>query len=290
MKQQQTKPKTAGDGIIPMKSLCLGAGVQSTTLLLLAVKGEIEKPDNAIFADTGWEPFPVYTHLKWLCDYALEKAGIPVYWLRERDIREDALRSQVRGKKTDGGGRWASMPYYTKDKDGKIGMIRRQCTSEYKIYPIERKLRELLGYNKYERIPIGSVQQWYGISTDEMRRVRTSRTRWITNCYPLIYDYPLSRQGCRDWLIKNGYAVPMRSACVGCPFRSNGEWVELKNRSPREFDAAVKFDKQIRNCGGQRGKVYLHRLAVPLEEAVEITEDTDQGEFWNQECEGMCGV
>ena len=35
--------------------LSLGAGVQSTTVALLAVHGEIEKPKHAIFSDTGWE-------------------------------------------------------------------------------------------------------------------------------------------------------------------------------------------------------------------------------------------
>ena len=35
----------------------LGAGVQSTTLTLMAAHGEIgPMPDGAIFADTGWEP------------------------------------------------------------------------------------------------------------------------------------------------------------------------------------------------------------------------------------------
>lgn len=38
-----------------MRILSLGAGVQSSTLALMAEHGEIEKPDYAIFADTGWE-------------------------------------------------------------------------------------------------------------------------------------------------------------------------------------------------------------------------------------------
>ena len=47
--------------------LSLGAGVQSSTLLLMAEAGEIEpRPDAAIFADTGWEPAAVYQHLDWL--------------------------------------------------------------------------------------------------------------------------------------------------------------------------------------------------------------------------------
>ncbi len=39
-----------------IRALSLGAGVQSTTLALLAVEGVLPMPDVAIFADTGWEP------------------------------------------------------------------------------------------------------------------------------------------------------------------------------------------------------------------------------------------
>ena len=47
--------------------LSLGAGVQSSTLALMAAHGEIEPmPDCAIFADTGDEPKDVYEWLKWL--------------------------------------------------------------------------------------------------------------------------------------------------------------------------------------------------------------------------------
>ena len=49
-----------------LRVLSLGAGVQSTTIALMAARGEIEAPDCAIFADTGDEPAAVYEHLAWL--------------------------------------------------------------------------------------------------------------------------------------------------------------------------------------------------------------------------------
>ena len=51
--------------------LSLGAGVQSSTALLLAARGDIAPFDAAIFADTGWEPAAVYAHLD-----RLEEAGV----------------------------------------------------------------------------------------------------------------------------------------------------------------------------------------------------------------------
>ena len=43
-----------------IRILSLGAGVQSSTMALMADQGAFgKKPDAAIFADTGWEPTPV---------------------------------------------------------------------------------------------------------------------------------------------------------------------------------------------------------------------------------------
>lgn len=46
--------------------LNLGAGVQSTALYLMGMRGEAPPVDVAIFADTGEEPAAVYQHLEWL--------------------------------------------------------------------------------------------------------------------------------------------------------------------------------------------------------------------------------
>ena len=46
-----------------IRVISLGAGVQSTTMALMAAQGEIgPMPDCAIFADTQGEPRKVYEH------------------------------------------------------------------------------------------------------------------------------------------------------------------------------------------------------------------------------------
>ena len=64
-------PSTNAEGDQPsairLRALSLGAGVQPTTLDLMAAHGAVgPMPDCAIFADTGWEPRAVYEHLDWL--------------------------------------------------------------------------------------------------------------------------------------------------------------------------------------------------------------------------------
>jgi len=57
------EPAEEGSSAMRLRALSLGAGVQSTTLALMAAHGEIgPMPDCAIFADTGWEPQALGVH------------------------------------------------------------------------------------------------------------------------------------------------------------------------------------------------------------------------------------
>ena len=112
-------------------------------------------------------------------------------------------------------------PVYLKGRDGQgDGIGRRQCTDNYKITPIRRRIREMLGLRPRQRVPAGTtVELWLGISTDEAIRMKDSRDRWMTNRYPLI-EAGMSRSDCADWW-KERYDRPLeRSACVACPFQS----------------------------------------------------------------------
>lgn len=129
-----------------MRVLSLGAGVQSSTLLLMAREGELDL-DVAVFADTQWEPSAVYAHLEWLESVS----SVPIERVTHGDIRADTLAAT----------RFASLPFYVKHSDGSLGMGRRQCSKEYKISPIRRWLRER-GASRSK--PAALV---FGISLDE---------------------------------------------------------------------------------------------------------------------------
>lgn len=271
--------------------LNLGAGVQSSTVLLMSIRGELPRLDHAIFADTGWEPAAVYRQMDWLEEQATA-AGIAVHRVSAGNIKHDALISQVRGTK-QAGRRWASMPYYT-DEHGQAGMIRRQCTSEYKIQAVERCIRRtILKLKPRQRAPQEPViRRWYGISFDEQQRTRISGDKWAVNWYPLI-EKCMSRAGCHEWLESHGYPDAPRSACIGCPYHSDAEWRDMKENRPEEWADAVAFDAAIRNCSGMRSQVFLHRDRIPLDE-VNLYKKFDKNQLplfsMQDECSGMCGV
>lgn len=280
------------------KILSLGAGVQSSTLLLLSCKGELPKLDYALFADTQWEPPWVYENLKYLGKIA-EESGIPVYKISRGNLREDSLdrlrydyeEEEELNDSLVGG---ATIPVYTLDtSNGHEGMMKRQCTREYKVSVISRFIRNFILKSPRRHLPLNSCEVWLGISTDESKRVRSSsgsKDKWISNKYPLIFELGMSRNDCVEWLRKNGFEIPKRSACIGCPFRSNSEWLEIK-KYPELWDNAVRYDNEIRELFGKHSKLnslaFLHRSRVPLQDA---DLSVDQPRSWDEECLGMCNT
>lgn len=262
--------------------LSLGAGVQSSTMALMAAKGEIgPMPDAAIFADTQWEPRKVYDWLDWL----EQQLPYPVYRVTKGSLRDDAIRKQ-----NSTGGRVASIPWHVTMPDGSAAMGRRQCTAEYKLGPLLKQKRFLLGYPPRARIPEKSCVTWIGISTDEAQRMKPSRERWSVNRWPLI-ELGMSRWDCLRWMEKNGYPTPPKSSCIGCPFHSDHEWRAIKS-DPEAWADAVEIDRIIREpARGMKGTQYAHRSRVPLEEVdLSTAEDHGQIDLFGNECEGMCGL
>ena len=269
--------------------ISLGGGVQSSVMALMASQGAFDNiPDCAIFADTHWEPPSVYEHVEWLRD----RLSFPLHVVDNgRSLRDD-----VKALTNHSGSRsYIDIPVYLKGRGGESdGIGRRQCTDNYKIRPIRRKIREMLGLRPRQRVPAGtSVELWLGISTDEAVRMKDSRDRWMTNRYPLI-EADMSRQDCMDWWASR-YDRPLeRSACVGCPFQSRRRWVETKHRWPELFAEAVQIDASLRDGLAFAKEPYLHSLRMPLAEAVTLDEaklgaDSQRDAFGN-ECEGHCGV
>ena len=260
--------------------LSLGAGVQSSALLVLACQGGVPKPDVAIFADTGDEPKYVYDYLKVLTAYAAP-FGVEVVKAQKGVLSERLLLSM------NGGGSAPSLPVF---QDGGRGILPRQCTFDYKIAPILKKARECMAYKPRQRVK-HKVRAMLGITLDEAQRMKPARERWVTNTWPLV-DLSLMRDDCFGIIEEAGLPEPLKSACVYCPYHSDSYWQWMKDEHPTEFERAVVFDDAIRDMSGRgvNNPTYIHRSCVPLSEAVFNVGDPDQVDMFGNECEGMCGV
>ena len=81
---------------------------------------------------------------------------------------------------------------------------------------------------------------------------------------------------------------------MGCPYRNDAGWRDMKINDPVSFADAVSFDKSIRNSGqlkSDQKEMFVHRSCKPLDEVdFRNLEDMGQINMFNEECEGMCGI
>lgn len=269
----------------PIHIISLGAGVQSSTMALMAAAGEITPmPQCAIFADTQDEPGSVY---KWI-DWLENELPFPVYRVTSGKLSEHANRTRTNkltGRRENIGG----VPLFIAT-ESTPGPMARRCTKDFKIIPIVKAARKLGGIRRGQKT-IGVIQ-WIGISVDEIHRAKYSREPWMKNIWPLM-DLRMSRADCLRWMSNRGYPEPPRSACVFCPFHSDREWRRLRDDEPEEFKKAIAFEigyQTASNTSVLKTIPFLHRSLVPLDKVDFSTEEENgQGNFLN-ECEGMCGV
>ncbi len=197
--------------------LSLGAGVQSSCLFYMACIGDpiMPKIDFAVFSDTGDEPQYVYKQLEYLQELG-EQYNIPVH-IVSRD--GEAMSKDIFDKKST---RFASIPAFTKNPDGSTGMLRRQCTVEFKIFPIVKFVKKQLCHKKYQRIN-KKVLALQGISLDEIQRMKEPKDKWCDSGYPLV-TARMNRHDCTIWTRNNNFMEVEKSACVYCPYHGNKEW------------------------------------------------------------------
>ena len=249
-----------------MKIISLGWGVQSTALAVMAALGDIEPVDYAVHADTTHERTDTYR-------YAEKWTG----WLEERGLKVVTVKPDYSGVINTRG--FLSIPAYTETQEG--GRIKRQCTSDWKITPVRRWTRA-----NHNGAP---VEQWLGISLDEVQRMKPSNVKYITNRYPLI-ERKMSRWDCKLYLERNGIEIPPRSACVFCPFHSRSEWRDIRDNAPEDWEKAVEVDKAIRKARPPYD-LFVNVQRKPLAEC-DFDNEIDKGQLnlWDEECDGLCGV
>jgi len=258
------------------KILALGAGVQSSTLVEMIVEGDLPRVDLVVFSDTGNEPFWVYDNV----DY-LQKRLFSIGITTAVATNNVGLIEAVYG----GDGRFATMPLFTKDVSGKVSQLRRQCTQDFKITPMNNVVLDWMIHRYYaKRItdkngrvsrrvhPSVAVEYWFGISLDEFERSGRNRgPAWQIAKYPLI-EKRMTRAACEQYLLNKNLPVPKKSSCIVCPFHDNNYWRDLKSNHPDLWNEACKFDEWLRTFEGRkrfwriRDELYLHRSCVPLRE------------------------
>ena len=217
--------------------MSFGGGVQSTAIMTLAGEGKIPMPARWVFSDPGFESGATYTHLE-RCKEYLAKKGATLDIVTAGNIRVDAIDFAQRRQNSDVK-RYASIPMFIEKRDGTDGILPRQCTSEYKLEPIERyHRRDVLGLQPRQRAPVDPVVNvWIGISADEERRA-SPPGRWIEKQIVRgvdLLDEPLMGT-VRKW-------VPVRWQVKSFPLLGYVIGSDRQRRPDERFDFCSGWDR-----------------------------------------------
>jgi PP-loop superfamily ATP-utilizing enzyme len=230
-----------------------GGGVQSTALLVLAARREIDYR-AFMFCNVGTDSEAPET-LEYFGDHAQPFAaqhGLDLIEIRRyrRDGSTDTVMRRILESKR-------SVPIPVR-MSGNGAPGTRQCTIDFKVRLVAKHLKAL-GATKDHPATVA-----LGISTDEIRRARTdSGIPWEVLDYPLL-TLGLSRQDCKRIIREAGLPEPPRSACWFCPMRSAKGWAEMTK--PEQFDRCVEIEAVLseRQTALGKDRVFFHSKLKPL--------------------------
>lgn len=268
-----------------------GLGVQSLTMYLMSSTGLLPRFDVSIFVDTGKEKSKTYEILDWLIKWQKTNNGIPLSIVKEKNLFNDLQSNNSR---------FAPIPAFTLNGSG---MLRRQCTNEYKIRQIKKRVKLILGLSATSHFP--PCGNWIGFSLDEVERISLSDSDWETKYFPFCNAFSsrykvtlqkdsyfpahgITRLNCENWLLSHNFPNPGKSSCVFCPYLSNYEWQQMKIGDPASFQSAILIDSAIRNKKkqGVKEQLYIHKSCKPLGS---IAFDNNQPSIFN--CtSGVCHI
>lgn len=253
--------------------LSFGGGIDSTALAMMANENLVShKLDAVIFANTGFEKRNTYKHIK-----EIQKIlNIPFFTTTKGNIYKDIAESIANNS------RISSLPFFTKNKNGKIGRLKRQCTGDYKIAAVHSKVREILGVKVLNKSM--GIKMWIGFNASEPSRIakkrKTIKTNWETISVPFYnveltknsitevkyFDKRFFRNDLENYLKKFNFQNLTKSGCKCCPQMSDLMWLEMKENNEQDFKDAIEFDKMIRNIPNIESECFLHRSCKPLSE------------------------
>jgi hypothetical protein len=222
-----------------------GGGTQSIALAILIRQGKLPKPEYIGIADTSRERTSTWDYLEKYVSPMLAEIGLSVDIIPHSYSNRDLYSTSGR----------LLIPAFTEH-----GMMPTFCSNEWKKLVVRRRLREL-GYGR--RKP---VITWIGMSKDEFKRMKPSGVQWQEYYWPLIYDYPVTREECKQIVRDYGFPDPPKSSCWMCPHMSDGEWLHIRGHWPDDFQKAIKLEKEIR----EKDDLYLFDSQIKLEQLLDV--------------------
>jgi hypothetical protein len=220
-----------------MRVLSLGVGTQSTAIYFMSALGYLPRIDYAIFADPGAEGKETYKYFEWLQEWALLNSAPPIIHCGRMSIFEDIVNGAATHNTSRTG--FVTIPAFTKNEKDGVGMLRRQCTGEYKVVEVQKAIRKLYGLKYHAWTPITEV--WKGITTDELERQSNPDNYWEINVYPLTgYKFWMRKRDKDEKSLKKNAAYQFQTLLFNNDDNITGEPKKLKG--PRGIQEFARMD------------------------------------------------
>lgn len=191
-----------------MRVLSLGAGVNSTALLVLKAQGKVEF-DLALFADTGGEQPETYGYIEEVIKPFCRNNEIELVIVKREgnDLYDESFQRKIIPTR-----------------------MFRSCTDKFKIRVLKKYVRE--------RFPEQEINFLIGIDAGESHRAKED----CGNVYPLM-ELGIDREGCKQIIRDAGLPLPVKSGCYFCPFTPKNGWINLLKRHPNLYRKAEELEK-----------------------------------------------
>lgn len=241
-----------------LRVVSFGGGVQSTALMVLAARGEIDF-QTFLFCNVGDDSESPAT-LVYVRDIATPyaaKHGLDLLTLHR--WRKDGTIETILGR-LHRSKRSMTIPVRM---PGDLGFMRRNCTVEFKVRRIETWCK------RHGATANNPAITAIGISLDEAHRANNTRESDVQHkVYPLL-DLHINRDECKAIIFSAGLPIPPKSSCWFCPFHTNGVWQEMREQEPGQFAKAVELESMLsdRLMKLQGQPAYFHNRKRPLLEA-----------------------
>ena len=242
-------------------ALSFGAGTQSTHLLEDHFQGKIYY-DYIIMSDTGAEPQFIHKQVAWWQQRQKDIGNNTPFFITKHYSMDKGLEEMLMAYIFVKEYNRLQLPLYFNTKENGIikpaGMMKRQCTVDYKIVPVKRLFRQLIlkkhGLLPNQRMPknIALIMD-IGFSLDEIKRIRgyggEYDYKYCFMAYPLV-EQNLTTDDSIKFLKDNNFPSK-RSRCYLCPFNCDKkdigmDWMEIIQDEPLSFVKACWFDAQLR--------------------------------------------
>ncbi|MBI7541383.1 hypothetical protein JEV92_04190 [Pseudomonas aeruginosa] len=223
-----------------------GGGVQSAAIAALIVQGRIAPPDLAIIVDTEREQSTTWDYMDQVIQPALAAVGVTLHRVRKSEFEHRDLYGGASGDTL-------LIPVFT-TYGGDVGKLSNYCSAYWKREVVKRWANAQ---------GVKAVDNWLGISIDELGRVAKDKGGKWQNRYPLI-EQCMNRGDCVALVHRMGWPAPPRSSCWNCPNHTQEEWRDIRDNKPADWRQAIALDRDIRE---RDPHAFLHPDCVPLDQA-----------------------